>query len=118
MKKLISQLTLFSLACGGFAFADKPNIICILIDDLGYADVSFQEVVAEDVHTPNIDRLADSGVVFSEAYASSAVCSTSRLGFSTGRYQTRWGAYWYGQGGLPYRNKPLQNCCETRVTKR
>lgn len=84
-----------------YADTQKPNIICILVDDLGYADVSFQDVVAEDAHTPNIDRLAESGVVFTEAYASSAVCSTSRLGFSTGRYQTRWGAYWYGQGGLP-----------------
>jgi arylsulfatase B len=79
----------------------KPNFICILVDDLGYADVSFQDVVAEDIQTPNIDRLAETGVVFTDAYASSPICSTSRLGFSTGRYQTRWGAYWYGQGGLP-----------------
>lgn len=79
----------------------QPNFICILVDDLGYADVSFQDIVAEDVRTPNIDRLAESGVVFTDAYASSPICSTSRLGFSTGRYQTRWGAYWYGQGGLP-----------------
>lgn len=83
------------------AAQNKPNFICILVDDLGYADVSFQDAVAEDVHTPHIDRLAESGVVFTDAYASSAVCSTARLGFSTGRYQTRWGAYWYGQGGLP-----------------
>ncbi|MDG2168008.1 MAG: sulfatase-like hydrolase/transferase, partial [Opitutales bacterium] len=71
----------------------KPNFICILVDDLGYADVSFQDVVAEDIQTPNIDRLAETGVVFTDAYASSPICSTSRLGFSTGRYQTRWGAY-------------------------
>ena len=103
MKSIPAVMTalscIFYLSLG--AQTEKPNFICILVDDLGYADVGFQDVVAEDVRTPHIDRLAESGVVFTEAYASSAVCSTSRLGFSTGRYQTRWGAYWYGQGGLP-----------------
>ncbi|MEM8955350.1 MAG: sulfatase-like hydrolase/transferase [Verrucomicrobiota bacterium] len=102
MKPLLLTL-IFSLL--PFAFlasaAERPNFICILVDDLGYADVSFQDVVAEDVETPNIDRLAKTGVVFTEAYASSPICSTSRLAFLTGRYQTRWGGYWYGQGGLP-----------------
>ncbi|MEM0895372.1 MAG: sulfatase-like hydrolase/transferase [Verrucomicrobiota bacterium] len=89
------------------AAPDKPNVICIIVDDLGYADVSFQDEVAEDVSTPHIDRLAKSGVVFTDAYASSPICSTSRLGFLTGRYQTRWGAYWYGQGGLPQDEQTL-----------
>lgn len=97
LKTLLLTCSLVSVAMA----QDKPNFICILVDDLGYADVGFQDVVAQDIHTPHIDRLAESGVVFTDAYASSAVCSTSRLGFSTGRYQTRWGAYWYGQGGLP-----------------
>lgn len=100
--KSLSFLAFAASISGIFAADQKPNFICILVDDLGYADVSFQDVVAEDVSTPHIDRLADSGVVFTDAYASSPICSTSRLGFSTGRYQTRWGAYWYGQGGLPY----------------
>ncbi|MEM9016191.1 MAG: sulfatase-like hydrolase/transferase [Verrucomicrobiota bacterium] len=80
---------------------DRPNVIVILADDLGYADVGFHNVVAEDVATPNLDRLAASGVVFKNAYATSPICSASRLGLSTGRYQQRWGAYHYGQGGLP-----------------
>ncbi|WP_168432942.1 sulfatase family protein [Pontiella sulfatireligans] len=96
---------LLSLAmCGalsGFAQASLPNVIVILADDLGYADVGFHEVVADGVHTPNLDRLAESGVVFRNAYAASPVCSNSRLAFSTGRYPQRWGAYFYGQGGLP-----------------
>lgn len=95
-------LVLFSLLLiAPFLRAEKPNFICILVDDLGYADVGFQEVVADDIQTPHIDRLANDGVVFTEAYSSAPICSTARLGFSTGRYQTRWGAYWYGQGGLP-----------------
>ncbi len=104
MYKTISSLGLLATFTLLSASGDtgRPNFICILVDDLGYADVGFQEVVTDDVDTPHIDRLAKSGIVFKEAYASSPICSTSRLGFSTGRYQTRWGGYWYGQGGLPY----------------
>jgi len=80
---------------------DKPNVIVIVADDLGYADVGFHDVVADGVNTPNIDKLADSGVIFHNAYSSSPVCSNSRLALSTGRYQQRWGAYYYGDGGLP-----------------
>ncbi|MEM9365027.1 MAG: sulfatase-like hydrolase/transferase [Planctomycetota bacterium] len=80
---------------------ERPNVIVILADDLGYADVGFHEVTSEDVSTPNLDRLAASGVVFRNAYAASPVCSNSRLALSTGRYPQRWGAYYYGQGGLP-----------------
>ena len=81
---------------------DRPNVIVILADDLGYADVGFQDVVAPDgVCTPNLDSLAQSGVVFRNAYSTSPICSASRLGLSTGRYHQRWGGYWYGEGGLP-----------------
>ncbi|MEX0321900.1 MAG: sulfatase [Puniceicoccaceae bacterium] len=79
----------------------KPNIIVILADDLGYADIGFHEVVADGVHTPNLDKLAKSGVVFRNAYSSSPICSGARLALSTGRYPQRWGGYYYGQGGLP-----------------
>ncbi len=102
MKKVASLL--FAALCGGgmaVADTDRPNVIVIVADDLGYADVGFQDVVADGVTTPNLDKLAASGVVFKNAYASSPVCSNSRLALSTGRYQERWGAYHYGQGGLP-----------------
>ncbi|MEM0969996.1 MAG: sulfatase-like hydrolase/transferase [Verrucomicrobiota bacterium] len=85
----------------GYADNQRPNVIVIVSDDQGYADAGFQNVVADGVTTPNLDRLAASGVVFENAYASSPVCSNSRLALSTGRYQQRWGAYHYGQGGLP-----------------
>lgn len=81
--------------------AERPNVIVILADDLGYADAGFQQAVSADVHTPNLDRLAASGIVFRRAYAAAPVCSNSRLALSTGRYPHRWGAYYYGQGGLP-----------------
>jgi arylsulfatase A-like enzyme len=75
-----------------------------MADDLGYADLSFLDNAPADVKkhgTPNLDRLAREGTYFSKAYATSPICSPSRTGFITGRYQTRWGNYWYGQGGLP-----------------
>ena len=67
-----------------------------------HADVGFYDVVAPDgVCTPHLDSLAQSGVVFRNAYSTSPICSASRLGLSTGRYHQRWGGYYYGQGGVP-----------------
>jgi len=81
--------------------AEAPNIIVIVADDLGYADMSFLPQSPGDVHTPGIDRLAKMGGYFTNAYATAPICSPSRAGLITGRYQQRWGNYWYGQGGLP-----------------
>ncbi|MGI9472422.1 MAG: sulfatase family protein [Rubripirellula sp.] len=78
-----------------------PNVLVIVADDLGYADMSFLPQSPADVHTPGIDRLAGEGTYFSNAYSTSPICSPSRAGLITGRYQQRWGNYWYGQGGLP-----------------
>lgn len=64
-----------------------PNIVFILADDLGYADLSC--CGRRDFSTPNIDRIADRGLRFTQAYANSAVCSATRLALITGRYQYR-----------------------------
>src|SRR5882757_10557480 len=64
-----------------------PNIVFILADDLGYADVSCYG--RRDFTTPNIDRIAARGVRFLQGYANSAVCSATRLALITGRYQYR-----------------------------
>jgi arylsulfatase A-like enzyme len=64
-----------------------PNIVFIMADDLGYADVSCYG--RPDISTPNIDRLAAKGVRFLQAYANSAVCSATRTALITGRYQYR-----------------------------
>lgn len=66
-----------------------PNIIVILTDDQGYADVGFHG--SKDIRTPNIDRIARNGVVCTEGYVSFAVCGPSRAGLLTGRYQDRFG---------------------------
>src|SRR6202790_1184501 len=69
------------------AQAGKPNIVFILADDLGFADVSCYG--QRDYTTPNVDRLALEGVRFTQAYANSAVCSATRTALITGRYQYR-----------------------------
>jgi arylsulfatase A-like enzyme len=65
----------------------KPNILFILADDLGYADVSCYG--RRNFTTPNIDRIAADGMGFTQAYANSAVCTASRVALITGRYQYR-----------------------------
>src|SRR6267142_3547002 len=64
-----------------------PNILFILTDDLGYADVSCYG--RSDLNTPNIDRIAARGIRFLQGYANSAVCSATRTALITGRYQYR-----------------------------
>ncbi len=86
-------LLLFSLAFGFPVFAEqkkpKPNVIVIVADDLGYADLSCQ--ISKDVSTPNIDSIAKAGVRFTSGYVSCPVCSPTRAGLMTGRYQQRFG---------------------------
>jgi arylsulfatase A-like enzyme len=65
----------------------RPNIVFILADDLGYADVACYG--RPDLRTPNVDRLAANGVRFLQAYANSAVCTATRVALITGRYQYR-----------------------------
>lgn len=71
----------------GGAQASRPNIVFIMADDLGYADLSCYG--RPDFKTPNIDRLAAEGIRFTQAYANSAVCSATRTALITGRYQYR-----------------------------
>ncbi len=67
---------------------NRPNIIYILADDLGYGDVSCFNPQGK-IPTPNLDRLAAQGMRFTDAHATSAVCSPSRYGILTGRYNWR-----------------------------
>ncbi|HCC72145.1 MAG TPA: arylsulfatase, partial [Bacteroidales bacterium] len=66
------------------AISEKPNIVLIYFDDLGYGDVSAYGAVG--IKTPNIDRLAQGGTLFTDAHSSSATCSPSRYGMLTGQY--------------------------------
>ena len=66
----------------------RPNIVYILADDMGYGDVSALNEQAA-WQTPNIDRLAEEGMVFTDAHSGSAVCTPTRYGILTGRYSWR-----------------------------
>lgn len=68
---------------------DKPNIIYILADDMGYGDVSCYDPEFNLVPTPNIDRLSEQGMSFTNAHATSSLCSPSRYSILTGRYAWR-----------------------------
>ena len=83
------SVALASLGSGRLAQAQaaKPNIIFIMADDLGFADVS--SYGQRDYTTPNIDRLATEGMRFAQAYSNSCVCTPTRVGLITGRYQYR-----------------------------
>ena len=74
----------------------KPNVIAIVIDDAGYVDFGFMG--SEDLDTPNIDQLAKSGVIFTDAHVSATVCAPSRAGIITGKYQQRFGFEANGTG--------------------
>ncbi len=78
---------------------EQPNILLIVGDDHGYADMGVTGF-ANDVKTPNLDALASNGLRFTQAYATSPICSTSRAGLITGSYTQRFGGYWYGGDGL------------------
>ena len=87
------------LLVGAQAVKPLPNIVVIMSDDQGYADVSYNPLHQPEVSTPHIDKLAKSGVVCTSGYASGYVCSPTRAGAMTGRYQQRFGIYTAGQGG-------------------
>lgn len=112
MKKSLSKYlaVVASLLLVNTAFAKQPNILFILVDDLGYMDVgaynpdSFYE-------TPNIDRLASEGVRFTDGYAANPVCSPTRYSIMTGKWPSRPDAtnFFSGRRGGKYASAPLHD---------
>jgi arylsulfatase A-like enzyme len=109
--KFILPILLLTAAVATAA-VEKPNIIVLFADDAGYADFGFQASAdpALAALTPNLTRLAKDGIIFRQAYVSGAVCSPSRAGLFTGRYQQRFGHEknippGYMKGGLPLDEK-------------
>ena len=91
-------------------WAKAPNILLILSDDLGYADLGCYG--AKDIHTPHLDKLARQGVRFTRFYSNGPVCTPTRAGLLTGRYQQRVGLEWaifagQKEPGLPATEKTL-----------
>jgi len=71
------------------AVADRPNIVFILADDLGYGDVECLAPETSKIPTPHADQLASEGMIFTDAHSGSAVCTPTRYGLMTGRYAWR-----------------------------
>jgi len=82
----------------------RPNILLIVSDDLGYADIGVYG--SRDIPTPNIDRLAREGVRFTNGYVSGPYCSPTRAGLMTGRYPQRFG-FEFNPDGSPDYGLPL-----------
>ena len=81
---------------------EAPNILVILLDDAGYVDFGFMG--SKDLSTPEIDKLASSGTIFTDAHVSATVCAPSRAGLLTGKYQQRFGFEANGTGGIGLSN--------------
>ncbi|KMT63688.1 sulfatase [Catenovulum maritimum] len=102
LKTLLVTFTLaLTAACGGkptpsstAVIADnaKPNVIMIVIDDLGWSDVGYNQTT-DYFETPNVDALAQQGLVFDQAYAGAANCAPSRAVLMSGQYGPRHGVY-------------------------
>jgi arylsulfatase A-like enzyme len=102
---------IFVSACNQAEDSEKPNLIIILTDDQGYADVGFNG--CEDIPTPHMDRIAKNGVLFTDGYVTYPVCGPSRAGLITGRYQDRFG---FGRNPLFAANDSLMGLALSEET--
>jgi arylsulfatase A-like enzyme len=115
MKRMLLLIAAAWFLCPSLADAQtqrKPNIVVILADDMGYADVGFHG--CKDIPTPHLDGLAKRGVRFTNGYVSGPYCSPTRAGLLTGRYQNRFGHEFNPGGkqddvGLPLSEATLAN---------
>ena len=105
---LLATLSLVPLTLVHAADPARPNIIVILADDQGYADLGVQGQV-RDIRTPNLDTLAAGGVRCSAGYDTAPQCSPSRAGLLTGRYQQRFGFDTIPDCPLPLEETTLAN---------
>lgn len=94
LPKLLARLFVFILCASPAPAADKPNIILIFADDLGWQEPGFAG--SDFCETPNLDRLAREGMVFRHAYASAGNCQPSRASMLSGQYTARHGVYAVG----------------------
>jgi len=98
LRALLSGIACLCATLAG-AQTQKPNIVFLLVDDLGYADCGFNG--GKEIKTPNIDRLAKSGTIIESHYVQ-PVCSPTRSTLLTGRYPTHTGVYTIVSPGAPW----------------
>ncbi len=116
MKRFLISLCLF---LSFYSFSNqselKPNIVFILIDDLGYTDVGFMG--SKYYETPNIDRLAKNGMIFTSAYANAANCAPTRACLLSGQYSPRHGVFTVGKSdrGKSQDRRLIHKCCHREM---
>ncbi len=88
LKQLIYSAIIPLVSSVGIQAQDQPNIVFVFIDDMGYGDLGCYGNA--DAKTPNIDRLAEEGLRFSQFYVNAPVCSPSRVAVTTGQYPPKW----------------------------
>ncbi|MDC2888772.1 sulfatase-like hydrolase/transferase [Psychrosphaera algicola] len=81
-----------SICCFNAYSAQTPNVVMIVVDDLGWADVGYNDHSGV-FQTPNIDALSTKGLTFTDAYAGAANCAPSRAVLMSGQYSPRHGVY-------------------------
>lgn len=89
MLKCSLLMLIASLSSQTLAAAEKPNIVFILCDDLGYGDVHCLAPATSKIPTPHADKLGKQGMTFTDAHSGSSVCTPTRYGLMTGRYSWR-----------------------------
>src|SRR5579883_840701 len=87
MKSLSALLAFCLLQFSAFA-APRPNVIFVLIDDMGYADMSCYG--EKRIETVNLDQIAREGIRFTQFYVNAPICSPSRTALTTGQFPARW----------------------------
>jgi uncharacterized sulfatase len=85
---LLSVLFMQNAVCAADGSPSKPNIIILLVDDMGWSDLSYFGNQA--IKTPHLDRLAEEGIAFRQFYVAMPICSPSRCAMMTGQYPHRW----------------------------
>ena len=98
---------LLVLSCNKIKNSKKPNVVFILVDDLGYADLGFTG--SKFYETPYLDKLAKEGMVFNNAYAASPVCSPARAAIMTGKYPARLNLTDWIPGNGPQKGQKLRS---------
>lgn len=99
MRIALLLLILATLSTRESLAVDKPNVVILFCDDLGYGDLACYG--HEEIKTPRLDQLASEGVRFTDFYSASPLCSPSRAGLMTGRNPTRMGVYSWIAGDNP-----------------
>ena len=87
----VTMLSTSLIGCNAAKKSEKPNVVLIFVDDLGWKDVGFMG--SKFYETPNIDRLANNGMIFTQAYAGAANCAPSRACLMSGQWTPRHGIY-------------------------